>query len=379
MARLTKAKNTLATAIPLSRIALTFHADPADDKPLHENVSCIVSTDGGEHLWIAVDEGASLERLTAERDAEGRITGYGAHERFDLRELIDLPGDPLEEADVEGLSVSDGYLWVVGSHSLKRSKPDKAGDDQDKALALLTTVTREENRFLLGRLPLARLSDSGPELLHETADGRRAGTVAFRKKGSALSRLLRKDAHIGPFMSAPSKDNGLDVEGLAVDGERVFLGLRGPVLRGWAIVLELRVHANKKGELKLKKLPNGARYAKHFIDLDGLGVRSLMIDGRDFVILAGPTMDLDGPVRIYRWSGGLRALESSVVPRNRIKRLMELPFGEGADHAEGATMLALAHGEPQRLVVAYDSPAKERVLPTRRGAFADVFEAPWLR
>ena len=29
-------------------------------------------------------------------------------------------------------------------------------------------------------------------------------------------------------------------EGIAVSGDRIYLGLRGPVLRGWAFVLELR-------------------------------------------------------------------------------------------------------------------------------------------
>ena len=39
----------------------------------------------------------------------------------------------------------------------------------------------------------------------------------------------------------PGKDNGIDCEGLAVAGDRVFIGLRGPVLRGWAMIIELQV------------------------------------------------------------------------------------------------------------------------------------------
>ena len=67
--------------------------------------------------------------------------------------------------------------------------------------------------------------------------------------GQPLTEALKKDDHIAPFMQRglpdgtvkgiPSKDNGLDVEGLAVSGNRVFLGLRGPVLRGWTVVIEL--------------------------------------------------------------------------------------------------------------------------------------------
>ena len=48
-------------------------------------------------------------------------------------------------------------------------------------------------------------------------------------------------------MRLPSKDNGLDIEGLAVLGNRVYLGLRGPVLRGRAIILELELEESEPG------------------------------------------------------------------------------------------------------------------------------------
>ena len=42
------------------------------------------------------------------------------------------------------------------------------------------------------------------------------------------------------------------------------------------------------------------RYRKHFLYLDGLGIRELARDGKDLLILAGPTMALDGTMRMYR-------------------------------------------------------------------------------
>ncbi|MNG03413.1 hypothetical protein D3C84_864920 [compost metagenome] len=36
------------------------------------------------------------------------------------------------------------------------------------------------------------------------------------------------------------------------------------------------------------------RYRKHFFALNGLGFRDLCTSGDDLLILAGPTMDLDG-------------------------------------------------------------------------------------
>ncbi|GLK57810.1 hypothetical protein JOD31_003230 [Methylopila capsulata] len=370
----------------VGRLPLAFHDDdPNAEKALHEDISAIVAMGDGESLWVGVDEGASLERLVARRDPDGAVIGYGGHVRFDLHDFFDFPSGETEEADVEGLSIADGYLWVVGSHSLKRKKP-KHGDQPDEALEQLTKVQREANRFLIGRIPIAAGDRPGAPTLAVKApalDGgkreRHSGALPMGRTHSRLSKLLAKDVHLGPFLSIPSKDNGFDVEGLAVIGERVFLGLRGPVLRGWAIVLELRIAATRKGRLKLKPVgEDGALYRKHFLDLDGLGVRSLLVQGNDMLLLTGPTMDLDGPVRLHRWRNALLAHDSSVIPREEVAPILDLPFGEGVDHAEGATIFALRPGAKPTLVVAYDSPSPARVLPSGQGALADVFELPEL-
>ena len=59
-------------------------------------------------------------------------------------------------------------------------------------------------------------------------------------------------------MPLPGKDNGLDVEGIAVAGPRVYLGLRGPVLRGWATIVEIAVTpGDKPSQLVLGPLETG--------------------------------------------------------------------------------------------------------------------------
>src|SRR3546814_4598583 len=132
-------------------------------------------------------------------------------------------------------------------------------------------------------------------------------------------------------MEVPSKENGFDVEGLAVRGSRVFLGLRGPVLRGWATVVELDLKTPKPGRLKLRRIgADGESYRKHFLDLDGLGIRELVFDGDDLLVLAGPTMDLDGLVVLFRWSGALEAATETVIPQGpELAPIMHLPFGIG--------------------------------------------------
>ena len=145
--------------------------------------------------------------------------------------------------------------------------------------------------------------------------GLTAARLEGNARGNLLTKSLKDDPHIGPFVprfsngklvGIPGKDNGLDVEGLAVSGNRAFLGLRGPVLRGWTVVLELQMADFSSGLFRLEALgPRGVRYRKHFLQLDGLGVRDIAIHDKDLYVLAGPTMDLDGPVFIYRWRNAL--------------------------------------------------------------------------
>ncbi len=193
-----------------------------------------------------------------------------------------------------------------------------------------------------------------------------------------LRDLLAGDPHLGPFLALPGKDNGFDVEGLAVVDDRVFLGLRGPVLRGWALVLELRPYADSQdpARLRLADFPDGAPYRKHALDLGGLGVRDLCPDGDDLLVLAGPTMDLDGPVRVVRWRGAARGDAPQVVRRDDLPRELDLPYGEGEDHAEGISWVETADG--RGLLVVYDSPSASR-LDADGGVHADVLGLPATR
>ena len=321
------------------------------------------------HLWLGGDEGTSIDRLTRGDDG-----AFGGQTRFDLASVLQLPGGG-EEIDIEGMDVNGGYLWLIGSHSLKRKKveSDKSAAENIKRLA---AVSADGNRFTLARVPI----DSNGTPVKK--DG---NSTAARLQGNAQDNLLTdallKDQHIGRFVQRalpdgtmegiPSKDNGLDVEGLAVSGNRVFLGLRGPVLRGWAVVIELQV-ADSTGGLTLGPLgSSGAALRRHFLQLDGLGVRDLVIHGDDLLVLAGPTMDLDGPVFIYRWSGALKQSGDSLTFRRDLTRLVSVPFGVGTDHAEALTLMP---GDELLGLVCYDSPDQKRIHGTNGSELTvDVF------
>lgn len=325
-----------------------------------------------EQLWVASDELTSVERLTLNSAGDT----FGEQRSFDLHEFIDLPatgqtkpnGKPLDqEIDTEGLDCDAEYLWLVGSHSIKRKKIDKDDDDKpaDELMEKLSKMDGEGNRHILARMPLERNSQTAEvELRQASSDGaRKAGQLLCTTGGSLLTINiggnggLKPDKHLAQFLDTPGKDNGFDIEGLAVAGHRVFIGLRGPVLRGWAIVLEVQPDESE-AELGLKEIGSKGRlYRKHFLNLGGLGVREMCKDGSDLLVLAGPTMNLDGPTIIYRWKGALDQENESVVLD--LGKGQPIPNGQGTDHAEG--MVLLDTEVSKSVLIVYDNPGARKV------------------
>jgi hypothetical protein len=349
------------------RVTLRFTGDVvrADH---HVNLSAVRSD--GAHLWLAGDETATIERLVL--DSATCPTRAGRQRSFRLADLVQLPGPPNGEADIQGIARDGDWLWVVGSHALVRRRP-KPEHDEAKVVRRLGKVRRDPNRFVIARLAVHLGMDRRPEPVRVTRDGRRSALVGA-PGAETLVDLLRADTHLAPFLAIPGKDNGFDAEGLAVVGERVYVGLRGPVLRGWAVVLELRPvqDPTDPGRLALGILPEGARYRKHFLDLGGLGVRDLCLDGDDLLVLAGPPTALPGSTRVYRWHGAAATDTARVVREADLSLETVVAHGEGDDQAEGITLLAPDAVDPRaRLLVVYDTPAPAR-CPWPDSVQADV-------
>jgi hypothetical protein len=320
----------------------------------------------GDDLWVGTDEGTSLARLSRREPSV-----YAGHTDFPLGRCLELPGGDDEEIDVEGLAAADGYLWLVGSHSPRRRDTDSDDPSRDpvRQLQRLGRVKRGGNRYLLARVPLAT-ERTGSVLRASTDDGRHAARLPGGRRRNALTDLLADDEHLRRFLRIPGKDNGFNIEGMAVADQRVFLGLRGPVLRGWAVILVVapRPEPDDPGTLRLGRLEGKRRYHKLFLDLHGLGIRDLHADGPDLLILAGPTMSLDSDAVVLRWRDAFGAQGDTLVPRDRFERVLDLPYGAGStesiDHPEGIALLR--EGEDKSLLVVYDSPAPAR----RRGKSA---------
>jgi hypothetical protein len=345
------------------QIKLCFSPDlslNAEGKHVRDGLSTALLL--GDNLWLSCDERTTIERLTRLPDGT-----FGNHYSFDVHEFLNLPAQDKSEIDIEGMGMADHYLWLVGSHSLKRKKP-KRRDSIAKQIKRLSKIKSDPNRYLLARIPILQDPATGDytlhkEVAHPDQPGKilRAGQLRGDKTSNVLTELMEGDAHVAPFMQIPSKDNGFDIEGLAIHGSRIFMGLRGPVLRGWAMVLEVEPEEDEKGILQLKQLTKEKLYRKHFLNLRGKGIRELRISGNDMYLLAGPTMDLDGVIAIYRWRDALKKRGEQVVHHNELERLREVPHGtgknSGKDKAEGLTLL-----DDDRVLVVFDSPTEERTV-----------------
>ena len=370
---------------PAKTIDLEFNSKYANlgkGKELRDGLS--VALQVGNTLWVANDESVSLERLTLIKD--GSKYKYGLHMQFFLGDFLKLPvatpRDPadLEEVDIEGLDYEDGYIWLVGSHSLKRTNP-MLEDGIKRAHKQLAKISTDGNRYLLARIPLVEVNGSFTLMKEDAQNGKKR--TAAQLHGSAqsndLTEALKRDKHLKSFLSIPGKDNGFDIEGMIVVGKRILLGLRGPVLRGWAVILEIEIEEDVKNPTMLRLKPIGPKkrlYRKHFLQLGGLGIRDLCVQGQDILILAGPTLEIDGPITIFRWKDGLKTSKKEcLVAADKLAHVVDVPFGQGVDHAEGITLFSKDESTPQSLLIVYDSASESRQLKEST-MVADIMQLP---
>jgi hypothetical protein len=222
------------------------------------------------------------------------------------------------ELDVEGIACQGDLWYVLGSHALVRKKLD---DDkkQDANRRQLLEIEHEPSRDRLFRFRLS------------------AGGAAEEVRSINLRPLLSSDPVIGPFCRIPSKENGLDLEGLAVAGDELFVGMRGPVLR-----------ANLAPVMRLG-FDNPRGYDLRFVPLDGFGIRELARVSTGFLVIAGPVGDAPLPCRLYHWDGR-DALPGKDAPREPVTLLGEFP-ARAQGKAEGLAILSETAADYTLLVV----------------------------
>lgn len=273
----------------------------------------------GDLLIACPDEGAEFNVL--------RPAAAG----YELAAKVNLLAGSDEEIDMEGAASDGKHLYIVGSHSLRRKKVDDAAD-YEKNRKRLTNIAPHAASYSLFRLTLS------PEGALET------------KEQISLQSILEENEILRPYLTIPSKENGVDVEGVAVKDGRIFVGFRGPVLRGnFAPVLSFEFERPDDYQLS-------------FVPLEGGGIRDLVAVEEGFLMLAGPVGDGDAACRIYAWNGK-DCLPGNGGADGRVTPLGAIPASVGPK-PEGVTLTSEDDGQWRLLVVSDgESSARELIVP----------------
>lgn len=275
---------------------------------------CIVIDDQEAHAQIAFLSGGKLEpgpRLQLDKRPRSETLG--------IARQLNCPGGLGKFGEIDGEGVASGsgstagMYFVVGSHGCGRT----SGKFKPSSFQLL--------RF--------RLKPDGT--LAEPAE--RTYRVVDLLAGSEAAPKLGLDLN---------SHAGLNIEGLAVSGDRIFFGLRAPGTggtRSHALILEGSVSSL----FAAGHSPLAARPISHPIELGpGRGVRDLArLDDDALLVLTGPETNGDAPYElwIYRPDCLMRAGQLSSHDR---------PLA-GAK-AEGVAVIGET-AEGVDLVVVYDS------------------------
>ena len=226
-------------------------------------------TKDGDRIILASDEGAKLSFLTGIAEREFASSGR-----------LSLPQSG--ELDAEGLAQDENFVYAVGSHSKKRRKvsltaPKSHSRSYDKNLERMTNqgIRPEFLRYFVYRMPKTQ----GPIPSDPTV------------QRFSLTSVLKENSTLSPFFELPSKENGIDIEGLAAHGGNLYLGFRSPVFRG-GFVPVLRSDTRDTSDSQL-----------YFLPLLGRGIRSLCRVSDGFLLIAGPSGEGHEGFRLYHWDG----------------------------------------------------------------------------
>lgn len=305
--------NSTALLVPTEKIEFT--SDVIED----EDISAVGVLDS--YLLIGTDEGNQIQVLEPNpEDSTYKV----------IRNIaLPVPASEEEEIDIEGIAIAKNKVYVVGSHSLNR-KTVKDNKTYQENLQRLATVKEEKNRQHIFCLKL------NPETGNLDSDIKRA----------SLRKILAQDPILSRFTKIPSKENGVDIEGIAAKDKYLYLGFRGPVLRGNYVPVMI---------VKFKDLDQDDKYELRYVNLKGNGIRDIVAVNDGFLILAGAVGDGISPYQIYFWDGqdGLPGKDHNSA---KLNLLGEVPVDEGAK-AEGLTMIDETNSGYKVLVV-YDGIAK---------------------
>lgn len=232
-----------------------------------------VAVVGAGFIVIGADEGVGNdENENRIQVLKSKDEGYLVHD-----DILLFTGNKKDgkEMDIEGIAVDGTTIYVVGSHSSKRSKVKASRSyKKNRAKFRADKVDDERNRDWVYRVVL-------DELGKEKA-----------KEQITLRGIIADDPVLKAFKDIPSKENGIDIEGLAVKDGLLYAGFRGPVFReGYVPILKFNF-SDPKGTNELL-----------YVRLGGRGIRDMTSVSDGFLIIAGPVGDGPASYQLHHWDG----------------------------------------------------------------------------
>jgi len=280
----------------------------------------------GSYLITASDEGHVVQILKKQSDTE-----YSVLYRYSLLDgsLLSNHLNKEPELDIEAIAVEGETVYAIGSHSAKRKKVLPSNPENRSYadnIKRLNTTSEEKTRRVVYKFTL------GDD-----------GAINSKIESISLWKAINKFPLLQPFSAIPSKENGIDIEGLASSEGKLFVGFRGPVLReNWVPVIVTEFNKpTKHAELR-------------FVNLGGLGIRDLVAISPDyFLILAGPVGDGPGDYKLYSWNGR-DCIPDSNNTLGQVNDLGTIPTKSG-NKAEGLAVLPSTEEDYLNLLVVFDS------------------------
>lgn len=252
--------------------------------------------------------------------------------------LIRLSDDD-KDPDAEGVAYAAGFFYVTGSHGRSRhsNKPN-------------------ESSYAVFRFPVDPVTGVPPfQVTEDKVVPEIRPSTRLRdeiSKACVIDEQPPDDCSIKNAYDKKLADGGANIEGIAVQGDRIHFGFRGPSQGGKAYVLSVGAKAlfTENDDLKSK--------ATSLALGTDTGIRDLAAVDNGILVLAGPTRGEAVPYAVWLWDG----------IGNTATKLATLDLAAVDGNGKAEILLPLAQEGPNiRVLVMFDGiengGAKSFVIP----------------
>ena len=286
------------------------------------------AADVGDGFFVGATDEDNEFRLY---DVKGALSPKKLDVGVDAAVTSALGVEKIKECDLEGAAKIGDLIFWIGSHGRNKNAEEK-----------------KERQVLFA----TKLSGSGKDAMLEIA-----GRVYTNLLDDLVNDLALPPFDLGKAATLAPKDEGaLNIESLAADGDKLWIGFRSPI--------------NKAKEALLVPLLNPTEAIKEgaraklgdpvALKLGGLGVRDMVAWNDGFLIIAGDSAD--------RFEQGAKSSRIFLWKRGSDPQDIGVDFGDLNPEA----IVIMGQGDKARIFILSD----DEKYPQRSG---NVFRGVWLQ